>query len=248
MAAKKSRESLVRRIKRLFQENQWLYLIIGVMLGLLVPELFKYARENLRDLLWNLVPEAMGMSFTLLILDRLNESREERQVREQLVRQLHSYYNPVAMQALEELRVLGYLSDGTLHSQDFRGADWRDGNFYEADLSGCDLRNAKIQKADFVDANLKDAQVSEDQLAATDIMWKCVMPDGKLYNGKYNLPHDFEVAARKNYNPNDPASMAEYYGVSVEDYLEGQEWAQQNADKLRLAAKEREKTMRVLAA
>jgi hypothetical protein len=74
------------------------------------------------------------------------------------------------------------------------------------------------------------------------------MPDGKLYNGKYNLPHDFEVAARKNYNPNDPASMAEYYGVSVEDYLEGQEWAQQNADKLRLAAKEREKTMRVLAA
>ncbi|MBC8170377.1 MAG: pentapeptide repeat-containing protein [Anaerolineae bacterium] len=197
-------------LRNFLRENAWVYLVIGIMIGMLIPELFRYIDEDPGEFLQNLIPEALGLGFTLLILDRLNERRESRQVREQLLRQLHSYYNPVAMQALEEMRVLGYLSDGSLHNQDFRGADWRDANLYQTDLTGCDLRNTKIQKADLVDANLTDAQVSEDQLVTTDIMWKCILPDGSRYNGKYNLPHDFEVALRKKFNPDDPNSMAEY--------------------------------------
>lgn len=244
---KQSESSLMTWFINYLQENEWVYLVVGIMIGLLIPALFSYLGTDPTGFLESLVPEAMGIGFTLLILDRLNERRENRKEREQLIRQLHSYYNPVAMQALEELRVIGYLSDGTLHNQDFRGADWRDANLYQADLTGCDLRNTKMQKADLVEANLTNAQVTEDQLVTTDIMWKCILPDGSLYNGKYNLPHDFEVARRKNFNPDDPASMAEYYGVSLENYLAGQEWARENADKLRMGSSEREKARVSLA-
>lgn len=224
-------------------QNQWVYVIVGIAFGLLIPRLVVYLQTDLNGFLDNLVPEFFGMGFTILIIDRLDRGREDRLVKEQLLRQMHSYYNPTALQSIEELRVLGYLGDGSCQGLDFRGADWRDANLYQADLTNCDLRNTKIQKADLVEAVLVNCKVIEDQLITTDIMWKCILPDGSRYNGKYNLPHDFEVARRKGFNVDDPRSMADYYGVSLEDYLDGQEWANANPEKLEWAENERQKAL-----
>jgi uncharacterized membrane protein YeaQ/YmgE (transglycosylase-associated protein family) len=218
------------------RESGWLFLIIGLIAGLLIPALMRILGSDPEGFLENLVPEFIGIVFTVLIIDTLDKRRENILVRDQLLRQLHSYYNPFALQSIEELRVLGYLSDGSLNGLDLRGSDWRDGNLYEAVLVGADLRNASLYNADFARANLKDAQVTEEQLVTTKILWLCTMPDGSLYDGRYNLAHDFAVATRKGYDIRNPESMAAYYNVTTDAYLEGQRWAKQHLESLRARA------------
>ena len=54
------------------------------------------------------------------------------------------------------------------------------------------------------------------------------MPDGNLYDGRFNLDGDFFLADRDRVNINDPDQMAGFYNVSLEVYLSGQEWAKEN--------------------
>jgi hypothetical protein len=218
------------------RDSGWLFLIIGLMGGLLIPALLRILNTDVESFLENLVPEFIGIVFTVVIIDSLDRRRENRLIREQLLRRLHSYYRETALQATEELRVLGYLSDGSLNGLDFRGSDWRDANLYEAVLVGADLRNANLRNADFARANLKDAKVSEEQLVTTKILWLCTMPDGSMYDGRYNFAHDFTVAARKGHDTQSSESMAAYYDVPIEQYLEGQRWAQQNLSALKSRA------------
>jgi hypothetical protein len=230
------RKSRFARVREFLDNNVWLYLVVGAMFGMLIPSFVKILGTDLNTFLEDLVPEFFGLAFTVLIIDSLDRHREDRLIKEQLLRQLHSYYNSFALQAIEELRVLGYLSDGSCHRLDLRGSDWRGGNLYQADLTGSDLINAKLHEADFVGANLTDVKVTDEQLVTALALWKCVMPDGKLYNGRFNLAHDFTVARRKGYNPNSPESMAAYYGVTLEDYLEGQAWAREHLSALKAKA------------
>ena len=59
------------------------------------------------------------------------------------------------------------------------------------------------------------------------------MPDGQLYDGRYNLRKDIEDYMRFAVDPNDPKDWADYYGVPVARYVEGQEWSSINLDRLR---------------
>jgi hypothetical protein len=236
MASRRVSKSRFTDVRQLLRENVWVYVLIGIILGLLLPALLTRLNVNINDFLLDLVPEAVGIVFTVAIIDTLDRRREDRLIKEQLVRQLHSYYNSFALQAIEELRVLGYLSDGSCREQDLRGSDWREGNLYEADLTGSDLTNAKLHKTDFVGANLTDVKVTDEQLVTTLALWKATMPDGSRYNGRFNLAHDFAVARRKGFNPDDSESMAKYYDVPLESYLEGQRWAREHLDQLRARA------------
>lgn len=226
----KGRVSLFKQVRVLFQENEWLYFIVGMMAGLLVWPLFTYwlQADFINEFLVSLVPEAVGITFTVVILDRLDQLRETRLLKDQLRRQLHSYYNPTALQAVEELRVLEWHNDGSLHDLDLRGADLRTANMYQADLRGSDLTNAKLQGADFYEANLKDVRVTDEQLATLITLRGATMPDGSRYDGRFNLPHDFNLMRKKGVNLNDPEAVAEYYGIPVEIYEAGQEWAREN--------------------
>jgi predicted DCC family thiol-disulfide oxidoreductase YuxK len=54
------------------------------------------------------------------------------------------------------------------------------------------------------------------------------MPDGKRYDGRYRLPGDLDWARENGVDIDDPEAMAKWYSVSLEEYLEGQEWADEN--------------------
>ena len=228
------RTSLIARIRRLWKENEWVYLIVGVTIGLLIPYFFQSIQANaINEFFLNLVPEAVGIFFTVLIIDRLDAIREAQVIKDQLVRRLQSRYNHTALQAVEELRVMGYLEDGTLRKRNLRGSNWIDANMYMADLQGSDLGNANLEKADFVLANLKNVNVADDQLVKTDIMHGSIMPDGRKYDGRYRLHGDFAYARRNKINLESDEAMAEWFGVTIEHYREGQRWADENLDKLR---------------
>jgi hypothetical protein len=202
--------------------NEWVYLAIGVLAGIVASQILTLISRDVSEFLYNLAPEAVGILFTVIVIDRLDANREDRLIRERLLRETHSRYNPVALQAIEELRVMGYLEDGTLSGRSLRGASWQDANLYRADLRNTDLINAELGNADFYEANLEGAKVTPEQLRTAKTMRRCTMPDGSKYDGRYNLSWDLALMKRDGFDANDPASAAAYYEVPLEAYLAGQ--------------------------
>ncbi len=215
----------MRRVRSWLSSLDVLTLVVGVIIGLLLPHLLYLVQVETDDFLQNLVPEAVGITFTVLILDRLNARRAERQQVEQLVRRAKSRNNSVACAAIEELRVMGKLQDGTLRKRDFRGANWRDANLYKADLSGCDLENVDLRGADLIYATLTGAKVSDEQLRYAAKLRYAHMPDGTRYDGRYNLKGDLLLAQRERITLDSPEEVATFYKVPMQTYTDGQSWA-----------------------
>lgn len=128
------------------------------------------------------------------------------------------------------------LNGARLHKVDFHQA-----RLQSADLSGADLGEAKLSRARLMGANLAGTDLAgadmykvnltgvkhltTAQLARAKRLFGAIMPDGGTYDGRYNLNGDLEFARWGQIDINNAAAMAEFFGVSQEDYLEGQKAA-----------------------
>ena len=75
--------------------------------------------------------------------------------------------------------------------------------------------------------------LSDEQLVTLSALRGSMMPDGKRYDGRFNLRRDIRAAGVIAYAyPEHPEDMAQWYGVSLEAYLAGQEWARENLPRL----------------
>ena len=86
-------------------------------------------------------------------------------------------------------------------------------NFDHADLTYADMHKANLRGA---------RNLSDKQLSSASHLFGAIMPDGKPYDGRYNLPGDLAQAQWAKVDVNDPQAMANFYGVSLETYLAGQ--------------------------
>ncbi|MCA9973186.1 MAG: pentapeptide repeat-containing protein [Anaerolineales bacterium] len=96
-----------------------------------------------------------------------------------LIRMLSSPDNKRVLQAVEELRVRGWLSDGSLagvplchaHLQnaDLLGADLRNVDLHQAHLQWADLSQANLSGSKLSRANLRGANLSQTNLAGVDL-------------------------------------------------------------------------------
>ena len=171
-----------------------------------------------------------------------------------LVRKLRNSNHQIVLWAVEELRTLGCLSDGTLSWICLRYANLQEADLCAADLNNVDLHKANLEMADLshanlngarltrarmqssnlekatldgaslVRANMQGANVSYEQLATAGRMRGSVLPDGNLYDGRFNLRGDFVDASILHVDLNNPRAIAAFFGVSLEDFLLGQEW------------------------
>ena len=175
-----------------------------------------------------------------------------------LIRKLRSPDNKHVLQAIEELRVRGWLEDGTLRGiplchvhmegADLLGADLAKVDFHQAslqwtdlsranlsgakltriNLQGANLSHAILQGADLFKANLLEARnLTDQQLASAKRLYGATMPNNEPYDGRYNLPGDLEFARWGRVDIDDPVAMANFLGVSLEVYLNGQEQTSQ---------------------
>lgn len=171
-----------------------------------------------------------------------------------LVRKLRSVDNKRVLQAVEELRVRGWLSDGSLKNipicnaqmqyadlmganleyVDLHQAQLEHAELCEANLTGAKLTRANLQDANFSQAVLVDADLfkadlqnarnlTDGQLAEVKRLWGAIMPDGKTYDGRYNVAGDLEFARWGRVDTSNPQAMAEFLRVPLETYLRGQE-------------------------
>ncbi len=128
------------------------------------------------------------------------------------------------------------LFNANLRGVDFHQAHLQGCNLARADLTGAKLTRADLRGADFSKAVLKEADLykadlrearnlTDEQLAETKRLWGATMPDGSVYDGRYNLNGDLQFARWARVDVNDPEAMAYYLGVSLDAYLRGQEAA-----------------------
>jgi hypothetical protein len=113
-----------------------------------------------------------------------------------------------------------------LQSADLSGVDLSNAKLTRAKLMGADLAGANLAGADMYKVNLTGAKhLTTAQLSLAKRLFGAIMPDGGTYDGRYNLKGDLEFARWGQVDVDDPVAMAEFFGVSLEDYLEGQRTA-----------------------
>jgi uncharacterized protein YjbI with pentapeptide repeats len=145
--------------------------------------------------------------------------------------------------------VLAYKSN--LRETFLRKASLKDAYVDDAELQGAYFENANLQGMIMFGCNLLGAKGLDDrQLFLSAGLQGTTMPNGRLYDGRYNLKADILGAAGRNINftnyidvinrlavnPATPEVMADYYRVSLEAYLGGQDWARENLPRLRREA------------
>lgn len=222
------------------------------------PNLGDVLNHMIGDFYANVSVDCLSIAFAILVLDRLNGRQEEQELKEQLIRELGSRDNGVALHAVDELRARGWLLDGSLKGAALSYADLHRAYLYQASLPETNLHRAKLQtvylrqanlqgaymhRADLLDSNLRQANLlnvrglSEQQLTRLSHLQSTIMPDGRIYDGRFNLSGDFNIAIKHgNASPENPEAMARWYGVSLEEYLAGQEWAREHLADLRREA------------
>lgn len=94
------------------------------------------------------------------LIENLSQPSESGDSKLLLIRQLRSSNNWTAMHAVERLRSLGALEDGSLH----------EANLSRANLSGADLHRSSLSHASLQEAVLRGANLQEARLAGVDLM------------------------------------------------------------------------------
>ncbi|MEZ4682019.1 MAG: pentapeptide repeat-containing protein [Caldilineaceae bacterium] len=108
----------------------------------------------------NLSWELTGIAVTILLIDRLYQRAENKREQARLLNQLHSHDHGTVMQALDMLRIYGWLEDGLLVNINLAGANLRRANLRHADLRHAALREADLRHADLRDADLTGADLA----------------------------------------------------------------------------------------
>lgn len=129
--------------------------------------------EKIDNWLWSfiidLAPEMVGMAFTIVVIDELNQRRLEQQEKENLIRQMRSDSNPFALEALRQIREKGWLYRGDLCGQLFRHANLQKAHLESADLQEADFTGANLQYSSLVRANLQRARLKVAHLQGAEL-------------------------------------------------------------------------------
>jgi uncharacterized protein YjbI with pentapeptide repeats len=115
-------------------------------------------------------------------------------------------------------------NSATIWNANFTSANIRNGKFENASLWQSNLENSYLQNCSFRNADLKSVNFNKvnkltvEQFIDMNELRGAIMPDGSLYDGRYELKGDLIKAQERNIDIRDDARMAEFYGVSLETY------------------------------
>ncbi len=129
--------------------NQFVYAFLGFVIGVLFFPFLIYTSHDTLDFLINLIPEATGIFFTIVILDQIVHHRADERHKTILLEQLGSKINLVAVSAAEQLWAYHWWWDGTLSKAQLEKADLRGVDFAKANLTGARLAHPRYGEAIF---------------------------------------------------------------------------------------------------
>ena len=113
----------------------------------------------------NLSAEIASIVITILVIDALNEWRQNKQLRERLTRDLLSNVTDFSARAVDELRERGWLDDVLQEEKDsLSGAPLKGASLWKVNLKAAFLRGANLENANLLFANLEEASLMEANL------------------------------------------------------------------------------------
>lgn len=123
-------------------------------------------------LLKSIGPELGGIVIGIVVIDWLNERRQEQQLKAQLIRQMGSYYADVAVTAANELRHLGwgFSNDRSLVRALLERANLEKANLAEINLEMAFLQGVNLENAFMANANLETARLKNSNLKGANLM------------------------------------------------------------------------------
>ena len=125
------------------------------------------------------------------------------------------------------------LMKATLYNANFAEAvliyaDLRGASMNGVNLSKSRLHRAKLDGATLVRANFKDSDITDHTLRSAAELRYATLPDGTKYDGRFRLQSELEMYSSFYQDEDTPENWAEFYDISVEEYIEGQAWADKN--------------------
>lgn len=182
-------------IAAIWKDNRWLYAVMGVLLGILIAPGIEQAIGDLNNLIGNLVPEAVGIVFTVLIVDRLADNRTKQEHKLSLFRQAKSWSNDAALEAVNQILHDDLWKELREHYliKSWRGKeridlsqiqwmggiqlleiDLRDADLFQADLEAArmqfsNLENARLENANLINVDLSESNLEDAQLAFANL-------------------------------------------------------------------------------
>jgi hypothetical protein len=171
MAESRVEAKVDSEIVRMWRTDGRLYAIGGFLLGVMaLPLLGSLDGGRLAAFLQELAPEAVGILVTVIVIDRMNRRRDERNaeaaLKQRLIEDAASYVNDIANNAVYQMSRKGWLRGerGLLRGADLAGANLQAANLFEANLQAANLFWANLQGADLAGANLQAADLREAKL------------------------------------------------------------------------------------
>jgi len=135
------------------------FLIAGTLIGVYgLSQLYSesWIFDNIiRDFYANASTELISIAITVIIIDYLNKLRQDKQFKDQLIRDMGGLSNEFALRAVRELAHHKWLYDGSL-----RGAELERANLQGAILGGANLTGANLKGANLSGTTLKGANLS----------------------------------------------------------------------------------------
>lgn len=167
MSLDRENEAKQQEIRRVQKQYKPFYdLLLGlfgvVILALLGAKVFE--GDPSRGYAINLFTDAIAITFTVFVLDRRAKYREDKRLKDQLLRQMDSPDHALARQAIDELRANEWLQGDVIKGRTFYYAKW-----HGADLSGLDLEEVVLDGGDleaviFTGCNLHHAMLNRANL------------------------------------------------------------------------------------
>ena len=161
----------LENICRIWVHYRPFYTITGSILLVLIGGVFGFlfavslgAERSLSDAISSLLPEAVGIAFTVIVIDRSYAFRQTQQLKKQLLREMTGSDYGLAMRALKEMRSNSWVQDGSLV-----GADLADAILTNANLTNADIRHSNLSRAKLKNSNLHMARLTASNLSYVDL-------------------------------------------------------------------------------
>lgn len=237
----------MRKLNQFWQRfvNSWttrrvaIILLALALLSIVLGSINQYGNDIslgsfIGDFYANAGTELVSIAITVLVIDALNERRATQQEKDALILQMGSPINSVSREAIRKLRTRGWLKDGTLRGASLSWANLQNAFLSDANMADMTFYRTKLHGAHLQWSNLQGAKgLTDEQLVYLHNLRGATMPDGHIYDGRYKLKRDLTWMQHSNVDVNDAEAAANFYGVSLEAYLNGQKWAEENLIVLR---------------
>jgi hypothetical protein len=166
-------------LRRLQSISNWVVLFILVIVAISSSIGSIIVNADHADAAWwsgwlqNFSTEIMGAIVTFALFELVIGTVKEKK---NLIIQMRNADNTTALNATAEMRVKGFVADGSLRGADLRNAQLQGAYLWQADLRGAHLFKANLSGAILFNANLKHAR----DIETVRFDEKTVLPDSHL--------------------------------------------------------------------